>query len=75
MIEGNGPEFQLIRGGILDCTARSCFEDAQFWAMWNRTMAISRSLLLIKRAVCHAHRDAIEGRPWNEVSENFRTDR
>jgi hypothetical protein len=70
MSKGNGPRFQLICEGAGDCTARYCPENAKYWAIWNGTITIST--LSIRRAVCRTHREAIEGRPWEEVSENFR---
>jgi hypothetical protein len=72
MSEANEPRFLLIGEAAGDCAARYCFENAEYWAMWNLTMTITRSTLTITRAVCRTHRAAIEGRHWNEVSENFR---
>jgi hypothetical protein len=72
MSEANEPRFLLIAEAAGNCAARYCFENAEYWAMWNLTMTITRSTLTITRAVCRTHREAIEGRHWNEVSENFR---
>jgi hypothetical protein len=72
MSEGKEPRFLLIDEAACDCTARDCFENAKYWAIWNRRMTITRSTLTIRRAVCRTHREAIEGRHWNEVSEHFR---
>ncbi len=71
--EGNGPEFRLIGDDAGDCTARYCFEKARHWAIWNRIMPLTRSALTIKKAVCHTHREATEGKPWDQISEDFRT--
>jgi hypothetical protein len=71
--ETNGPRFLLICEDAGDCTARYCFERARYWAIWNRTMNITRSELIVKKAVCLTHRDTIKGRHWDEVSGDFRT--
>jgi hypothetical protein len=71
--EGNGPKFRLICEDAGDCRVRYCFENAKYWAIWNGTRTSTRVTLTTKRAVCRTHRDVIEGKPWNEVSENFRT--
>jgi hypothetical protein len=71
--EVNGPKFRLICQDAGNCTVRYCFENAKYWAIWNLTMTITRSTLTIRRAVCRTHREATEGKPWNEVSENFPT--
>lgn len=73
MSEAKEPRFLPIGDAAGDCNARYCPENAKYWAIWNRTMTITRSTLTIKRAVCTSHRGAIQGRPWDEVSEDFRT--
>jgi hypothetical protein len=72
MAEATGPRFRLICEDARACTARYCFEDAKYWAIWNRTITCTKSLM-IKKAVCRTHREAIEGKSWDEVSEDFRT--
>jgi len=70
--ERAGPEFQVIDKDRCHCAAPYCPENAKYWAIWRRTMSITRSILSIKRAVCRTHRKWIEGKPWNEVCESFR---
>ena len=67
-----GPEFQLIDEDARNCAAPYCLENARYWVIWKRTMSITRSILSIRRAVCRTHRESIEGKTWNEVSESFR---
>ena len=71
--EATGPTFLLICEDAGDCMARYCFEKARHWAIWNRIMPLTGSALTIKKAVCRTHRHAVEGKPWDEVSEDFRT--
>jgi hypothetical protein len=70
--ESTGPTFLLICDDAGDCTARYCFERGRYWAIWKRPITNTKPLK-IKRAVCRTHRDAVEGKPWDEVSEDFRT--
>jgi hypothetical protein len=72
MSETEGPRFQLIRQ-IACCRYGFCFEEAKYWAIWDGMITITRAMLATKRPVCRTHRDAIEGKAWNEVSEDFRT--
>jgi hypothetical protein len=72
MSETTGPRFQLICEHS-DCMFGYCFEDAKYWAIWDGRLTVTRVTFTTKRAVCGTHRDAIEGKAWNEVSEDFRT--
>lgn len=72
MSETPGPRFQLV-GEDICCRFGYCFEEAKYWAIWDGMMSITRVTLTTKRAVCPSHRNAIEGKGWNEVSEDFRT--
>jgi hypothetical protein len=72
MSEAIGPKFRFIGKDAGDCMVRYCFENAEYLAIWNRTMTSKKETMIIKRAVCHSHREAIESKPWNEVSEIFR---
>jgi hypothetical protein len=72
MSETEGPRFQLIRQ-VACCRYGFCFDEAKYWAIWDGMITITRAMLATKRPVCRAHRDAIEGKAWTEVSEDFRT--
>jgi hypothetical protein len=72
MSETTGPRFRLI-GENTHCMFRYCFENAKYRAIWDGRITITRVTLTTERAVCRTHRDAIEGKRWNEVSEDFRT--
>jgi hypothetical protein len=73
MSESTGPRFRLICEDAGDCMFRYCFENAKYWAIWDGTITMTTVTFTTKRAVCRTHRDAIEGKRWNEVSEDFRT--
>jgi hypothetical protein len=70
-----GPRFVPITTDAGDCTVRYCFEKARYWAVWGGPVTIKGEAVTIKRGVCRTHREAIEGKSWNEVSEMFRARR
>jgi hypothetical protein len=73
MSEATELQFRLICGNAGDCRARYCPERARYWAIWKRTLNTAVPTRTIKRAVCRNHWEAIQGKPWSEVSDEFGT--